>query len=67
LARATPKTPHKPAAKVRLDRPQRITWLRLIRTENVGPAVDFSQCRRVAWLADGDEMGAERAGSVNRL
>jgi DNA processing protein len=38
LARATPKTPHKPAAKVRLDRRQRIAWLRLIRTENVGPA-----------------------------
>ena len=38
MARATPKTPHKPAAKVRLDRRQRIAWLRLIRTENVGPA-----------------------------
>ncbi len=24
--------------------------------------VDFSQCRSAAWLADGDEMGAERFG-----
>ncbi len=38
MARATPKPPRKTAAAVRLNRRQRLAWLRLIRSENVGPA-----------------------------
>jgi DNA processing protein len=37
LARAAPKAPRK-GATVRLNRRQRLAWLRLIRSENVGPA-----------------------------
>jgi len=38
LARASPKQPHKPSSAPRLTRQQRVAWLRLIRSENVGPA-----------------------------
>jgi DNA processing protein len=37
LARATAKAPRK-GVTVRLNRRQRLAWLRLIRSENVGPA-----------------------------
>ena len=37
MARAAPKAPRK-GATVRLNRRQRLAWLRLIRSENVGPA-----------------------------
>jgi DprA/Smf-like nucleotide binding protein involved in DNA uptake len=37
LARATPEAPRK-GATVRLNRRQRLAWLRLIRSENVGPS-----------------------------
>ena len=37
MARAAPKAPRKEAT-VRLNRRQRLAWLRLIRSENVGPA-----------------------------
>lgn len=38
MARANPRQPHKPSGAARLSRQQRLTWLRLIRSENVGPA-----------------------------
>jgi DNA processing protein len=38
LARAGLRPPHKPQSAPRLTRRQRVAWLRLIRSENVGPA-----------------------------
>jgi len=38
LAKAGPKAPHNQKSAARLNRHQRLSWLRLIRSENVGPA-----------------------------
>jgi len=38
LARANPKAPRRPRGEARLTPRQRLSWLRLIRSENVGPA-----------------------------
>ena len=38
MARASSKPPHKQKSAARLSRQQRVSWLRLIRSENVGPA-----------------------------
>jgi DNA processing protein len=38
LARASSKAPHKQRSAARLNPRQRLSWLRLIRSENVGPA-----------------------------
>jgi DNA processing protein len=38
LARPSSKPPHKQRSAPRLSRQQRLSWLRLIRSENVGPA-----------------------------
>jgi predicted Rossmann fold nucleotide-binding protein DprA/Smf involved in DNA uptake len=38
LARANPKAPRGPRGEARLTPRQRLSWLRLIRSENVGPA-----------------------------
>ena len=38
MARANPKAPRRPRGEARLTPRQRLSWLRLIRSENVGPA-----------------------------
>ena len=38
MAKAGPKAPHNQKSAARLNRHQRLSWLRLIRSENVGPA-----------------------------
>jgi len=38
LARASSRSPHPQRSAPRLNRQQRVSWLRLIRSENVGPA-----------------------------
>lgn len=57
MARATAKAPRK-GVTVRLNRRQRLAWLRLIRSENVGPATfrtlvnEFGGAEAARCLAD---------------
>ena len=64
MARATAKAPRK-GVTVRLNRRQRLAWLRLIRSENVGPRALVNEFGGAEAAIDALPMLSRRGGRAS--